>query len=240
MEKFNYIHGINPVIECIKANVHKIKIIYLLNKNNKKLLKLILENQIKYILKTKEELAQIKKGNQGVIAIIDAFKIYSLNELLKIESKLKRKFFVILDQIEDPHNFGAILRNCDLLNITGIIILNLRQVQLNATVAKVSAGAFNYVPVCVVNNLFNTIKKLKEESFWIYATTFSKNAEKFTNLEYNTNICLVLGNEAKGVSKKIIKTSDFNIYIPTFGNVDSFNVACASAILFYGISSLIK
>ena len=241
MEKLNYIYGINPVIETIKAKKYKIEVVYLFNTYNKILMLLLKQNNINYIIKSKEELNNIFSNNQGVIAKISNWETLSLKSLIQ-NAKLKSKvpFFVMLDQVEDPNNFGAIIRICDLFNVSGIIILNVRQSQMNSTVAKISSGAFNYVPLCVVNNLSNAIRVLKKELFWIYATSFSDKSEQFDNLKYDSPTVLILGNEGKGVSKKILTLSDFEIHIKTYGNVDSLNVSSASSILIYKISKELR
>ncbi len=243
MSKYNYVYGVNTVTECLKAGIYKISVIYLLNINNKRVLKLIRKKNIRYELKSKEELYKMfgTNNHQGVVAIISNWKTEQLPELVNsAKQKYPNPLFIILDQIEDPHNFGAIMRTCDLFNVAGIIILNIRQVQLNPVVAKVSTGAFNYVPVCVVNNLSNAIQYLKKNNFWIYTTTFSEKSVPFDSIKYNTGIVLVLGNEGDGISKRIITESDFEIHIPTDGHIDSLNVSTAAAILIYEISKQLK
>ncbi len=238
MIKQNYIYGANPVMECIKANTYKIDHIFLLNLNNQKLMNLINKYNIKYFIKQKNELDKLCETpkHQGVIAFISNWKTYSLEEIVK-KAKIKeaKPLFIILDQIEDPHNFGAIIRISDLFNVSGIIILSVRQSQLNPIVAKVSSGGFNYVSVCVVKNLTNAIKYLKDNGFWIYSTSFSEKSVPFDSLNYDTPTVLILGNENKGVSKRLLNESDYQIHIPTNGHIDSLNVSCATSILVYEI-----
>ena len=133
----------------------------------------------------------------------------------------------MLDGIVDPHNFGAILRCCDIFGVVGVIISKHNQVPLNGTVTKTSAGAINYVPVVAVSNLNNAIRMLKEAGFWIVSS--SGNAEtNYQDLKYDFPTVLVIGNEGDGVSQLVIKNSDYLVKIPMYGKVNSLNDSVAT------------
>ena len=145
-------------------------------------------------------------------------------------STFDKSIIVILDGINDPHNLGAILRCCDVFNVSGVLIPKHNQVPLTATVAKTSAGAINYVPVALVGNLNQTIEKLKEEGFWIVSTDGSATID-YQSLKYDFNVALVIGSEGQGVSRLVLKNSDYVVKIPQYGHVNSLNASVATGIL---------
>lgn len=242
MQEYIYIYGINPVVESLLNPAMKINKLYLLekNKNDDYYLKLAQERHIKVAFCYSDKMTALVKTNKHQNLVLEILKPqnYLLETLTQQSLQKKHPFLLVLDQISDPHNFGAILRTCDMFDVDGVIILDKRQVDINATVAKTSAGAFNYVPVCRVNNLTNAVEYLKKQCFWIYATNLSSEAQKVHELKYYTPVCLIVGNEGKGASPKLLKHSDFNLYIPTIGHLDSLNVSVASAILIYQIKML--
>ena len=136
----------------------------------------------------------------------------------------------MLDGINDTHNLGAILRSCYVFDVAGIIIGKHNQVPLNATVAKASAGAINYVPVCLVNNLNQAISRLKEEGYWIVSTDGS-GTSNYQDIKYDFKVVLVIGSEGMGVSKLVLKNSDYIVKIPQYGHVNSLNASVAAGIL---------
>ena len=138
-------------------------------------------------------------------------------------------------QLVLQHNFGAIIRTSEALGIDGIIIPNDRSVKVNSTVVKTSAGAIEYIPIIKVSNLTSTIKKLKENNFWIIGTDMQ--GEDYTNLDYNINICLVIGNEGKGMSKIITDNCDFIASIPMTGKINSLNASVSCGIVLSEIVS---
>ena len=145
-------------------------------------------------------------------------------------NKQEKPLIVILDGINDPHNLGAILRCGDVFNVTGVLIPKHNQVPLNATVAKTSAGAINYVPVALVGNLNQTIEKLKENGFWIVSTDGS-GSYNYQDLKYDFKVALVIGSEGQGVSRLVLNNSDYVVKIPQFGHVNSLNASVAAGIL---------
>ena len=173
--------------------------------------------------------------HQGIILEIDDVPTITLEEFF---SKIKEKenpIVVMLDHLEDPHNFGAIIRTSEALGIDGIIIPNDRSVGINATVVKTSAGAIHYMNIIRVPNLANTIEKLKKHQFWIIGTDM--NGTDYTKLDYNLPVCLVIGNEVHGMSKIIKDNCDFIATIPMTGKINSLNASVSCGILLSEIVS---
>lgn len=173
--------------------------------------------------------------HQGIILEIDDVPTITLEEFF---SKIKEKenpIVVMLDHLEDPHNFGAIIRTSEALGIDGIIIPNDRSVGINATVVKTSAGAIHYMNIIRVPNLANTIEKLKKHQFWIIGTDM--NGTDYTKLDYNLPVCLVIGNEGHGMSKIIKDNCDFIATIPMTGKINSLNASVSCGILLSEIVS---
>ena len=224
------IYGRNPVKEALRSK--RVKTIYLANGfSNNEVLSLIDENHINVTYKTVKELDSMTQGvHQGVAAIIRDYEYYSLESILDRANKQEKPLIVILDGINDPHNLGAILRCGDVFNVTGILIPKHNQVPLNATVAKTSAGAINYVPVALVGNLNQTIEKLKENGFWIVSTDGS-GSYNYQDLKYDFKVALVIGSEGQGVSRLVLNNSDYVVKIPQFGHVNSLNASVAAGIL---------
>ena len=157
-----------------------------------------------------------------------------LGEFPKSKIKLARKSeIVILDHILDPHNFGAIIRTAVAAGFNAIIIPNDRQVLVNSTVVKTSVGAVFDIDIVLVTNLNNTIKILKDNGFWIYGTVMS--GEDYREVDYNGKVCLIIGNEEKGMSKLVKESCDFLITIPISPKIDSLNASVAAGILIYEV-----
>lgn len=174
-------------------------------------------------------------SHQGFVITSDGIRSYSLEELLQsIPSNKKNPLIVILDGIEDPHNLGAIIRTCDAFSVDGIIMKKYGEVQLNSTVAKVSTGAINYVKVAVVTNLNQAIDKLKKNGYWVVSSDGSATSS-YLDVDYDSPIALVVGSEGFGISKLVLKNSDFIVKIPMTGHVNSLNASVATAILISGV-----
>lgn len=173
--------------------------------------------------------------HQGIILEVEEAKTYTLDELF---NKLKDKtnpLVVMLDHLEDPHNFGAIIRTCEALGIDAIIIPNDRSVGITGTVIKISAGAISYTTIVRVPNLANAIEKLKKNGFWIVGTDMK--GTDYTKLDYNMPTCLVIGNEGKGMSKIIKDNCDFIATIPMTGKINSLNASVSCGIILSHIVS---
>ena len=185
---------------------------------------------------TKERLDQLAetKKHQGVIAMAAAYGYSTVDEILaRAEEKGEPPFLVLLDNIEDPHNLGAIIRTANLAGAHGVIIPKRRAVGLTATVAKASAGAINYTPVAKVTNLTQTIKELKEKGIWFVCADMG--GTTMYDLDLKGPIGLVIGNEGEGVGKLVKENCDFIASIPMRGDIDSLNASVACGVLSFEI-----
>ena len=227
----NLIYGKNPVIEAINAK-KALKVFLVANFNDQKILALIKNNKVAVQTVSPNEMEKMANGgvHQGIAAELKPYQTVSLQEIVAKAKKKEKKIIVMLDGIEDPHNLGAILRSADVFEASGIVLPKHNSVSLNATVAKTSAGAINYVPVAVVNNLNQTIKELKEEGYWVVATDGSATIS-YSSLKYDFPVVIVIGSEGKGVSSLVLKNSDYIVKIPQFGHVNSLNASVAAGIL---------
>ena len=189
---------------------------------------------IKYV--TKERLDQLSETgkHQGVIAYAAAYEYAEVEDILKnAREKGEEPFIFLLDNIEDPHNLGAIIRTANLAGAHGVIIPKRRAVGLTATVAKTSAGALNYTPVAKVTNLAATIEELKKEGLWFVCADMG--GESMYRLNLKGPIGLVIGNEGEGVSRLVKEKCDYIASIPMKGDIDSLNASVAAGVLAYEI-----
>lgn len=184
----------------------------------------------------KERLDQMSETgkHQGVIAYIAAYEYASVEDILKkAEDKGEQPFVIILDDIEDPHNLGAIIRTANLAGAHGVIIPKHRASGLTATVVKASAGAINYTPVAKVTNISKTIEELKKKGLWFVCADMD--GTTMYDLDLKGPIGLVIGNEGKGVSRLVKEKCDFIAKVPMFGDIDSLNASVAAGVLAYEI-----
>ena len=223
-----YIYGKNVAREKINSG-EKINKIFLADKfNDRELMNLIKEKKIKYnIVPNKYLDSKVDGLHQGIILEVDDVETYDLNYLNKF--KKDKPILVMLDHLEDPHNFGAIIRTCEALGIDGIIIPNDRNVGVNATVVKTSAGAIYNMPIIRVANLGATMKKLKDMGYWLVGTDMD--GENYTQIDYNMPVCLVIGNEGKGMGKVIRDNCDYIAKIPMIGKINSLNASVSCGIV---------
>ncbi|MCI8489763.1 MAG: 23S rRNA (guanosine(2251)-2'-O)-methyltransferase RlmB [Lachnospiraceae bacterium] len=185
---------------------------------------------------TKERLDQLSatKKHQGVIAAAAAYGYVSVEEILqRAKEKGEPPFLLLLDNIEDPHNLGAVIRTANLAGAHGVIIPKRRAAGLTATAAKASAGAVNYTPVAKVTNLTSTIKELKKEGIWFVCGDMG--GTRMYDLDLKGPIGLVIGSEGEGVSKLVKENCDFIASIPMKGDIDSLNASVAAGVLAYEI-----
>ena len=185
---------------------------------------------------SKERLDQMSESgkHQGVIGYMSAYEYSTVEDILNnARDKGESPFIVLLDDIEDPHNLGAIIRTANLAGAHGVIIPKHRAAGLTATAVKASAGAINHTPVAKVTNISKTIEKLKDEGMWFVCADMD--GETMYNLNLTGSIGLVIGNEGKGVSRLVKEKCDFVAKIPMFGDIDSLNASVAAGVLAYEI-----
>ena len=227
----NLIYGINTVLHAIDAK--QVRFVYLQKeKKSPELLNLFATNKISFKIVERQVLNKLanNENHQGIVAEVIGYSTLKLEELLNKVKDHQKSILLMLDGIEDPHNLGAILRVADAFGVDGVIFKNSHQVGLNATVAKVSTGAINYVDCVSVANLSSAIKILKENGYWIYASDASAK-DSYSMIKYSDKCCLIVGSEGFGISRLVKENSDVLLKIPMRGHVNSLNASTAAAIL---------
>ncbi len=189
---------------------------------------------INYVSKERLDQLSETRAHQGVIAQVAAYEYSTVEDILaKAEEKGEPPFLILLDNVEDPHNLGAIIRTANLAGAHGVIIPKRRAVGLTSTVAKTSAGAINYTPVAKVTNLVRTMEELKEKGIWFVCADMGGEVMYRQNL--TGPIGLVIGNEGNGVSRLVKEKCDFTTAIPMNGDIDSLNASVAAGVLAFEI-----
>ena len=232
-----YIYGKNVAKEKLQSN-DKINKAYVSKrfKDNEILDQLFKRNIRVNFVDNKVLDSKVDGLHQGIILDIDEFKTYELNEFLDdLKTNNNYHTLVMLDHLEDPHNFGAIIRTSEALGVEGIIIPNDRSVSITSTVVKTSAGAIENIKIIKVPNLTATISKLKEKNYWIVGTDMK--GQNYREIDYNMNVCLVIGNEGKGMSKIVRDNCDFIASIPMTGKINSLNASVSCGIILSQIVS---
>lgn len=216
------VYGRNVLKELDKKKIRKIYV------SAQELIPYLKTEKLKYDLVPKQRLDKMVKGNhQGIVIDIYGYEYYGMDDI-------DSNFVVILDHLEDPHNFGAIIRTCECAGITNIIIPKDRSVTVNETVVKVSVGAIEHVKIIMVSNLVNAINKLKEMNYFVYAADMG--GENYQTITYPVKKALIIGNEGKGISRIVEENSDFIVSIPMKGSINSLNASTSAGILIYGMS----
>lgn len=255
----NIIIGRKPVLEALNSN-EEIEQVYLLFGQQGNIINAIRVAAKKRGIKCNQiPLERFRtytpdKNSQGVIALKQDFKFSSLEEIIEStfpEDKKDQKalslgesakgglgeafpLVLILDEIQDPHNVGAILRSAECSGVNGVIITKHYSATITSTVTKTSAGATEHIKICQVNNLSQTIDELKAKGFWIVGSSL-ENAKNYTEVDYKVPIALVVGNEEKGIRKLTANKCDFLVKIPMKGKIQSLNVSVATGILLFEI-----
>lgn len=192
------------------------------------------DTMVKFVKKERLDQMSETGKHQGVIAMTAAYTYAEVDDILEAARKKgEPPFILLLDNIEDPHNLGAIIRTANLAGAHGVIIPKNRAVGLTATVARTSAGALNYTPVAKVTNLARTIEELKKQGMWFVCADMG--GTQMYDLDLKGSIGLVIGNEGEGVSKLVREKCDFIASIPMHGDIDSLNASVAAGVLAYEI-----
>lgn len=224
------VYGRKIAIELLKSKQNMKKVILQENFSDKEINSLLEKSKFKAEIKSKREMDHLCNGNhQGIIVDIADYKYKSMTDITDQDS-----FIVILDHLEDPHNLGAIIRTSEAAGVDAIIIPKDRQVQVNSTVMKTSAGALTNMEVISVSNIVNAMEKLKKMGFWIVGTALEDSID-YRDIDYQGKIALVIGNEGKGISGIVRKSCDFVAKIPMYGEINSLNASVASAIMIYEV-----
>ncbi|PWA12971.1 23S rRNA (guanosine(2251)-2'-O)-methyltransferase RlmB [Pueribacillus theae] len=234
------IMGRNPVLEALRSNreINKLWV----NEGSRggqmnELIELAKKNGVLIQFVPKQKLDRlVNQGNhQGVVASIAAYNYAGMDELFqRAEALNEAPFFLLLDEIEDPHNLGSILRTAECVGVHGIIIPKRRSVGLTAAVAKASTGAIEHVPVVRVGNLAQTMDELKERGLWFVGAD-AKGKQDFREADYDMPVGLVIGSEGKGIGRLIKQKCDFLVRLPMKGKVTSLNASVAAGVLMYEV-----
>ena len=222
------VYGKNVSMEYLDGNKKIYKAYIQKNFSDQELLNKLNNKHIK--LQYLDKFNMDKKVNglhQGIILDVEDYEYATIDDIVNGEDNL----IVMLDHVEDPHNFGAIIRSCEAAGVNGIIIPSDRSVEVNSTVIKTSVGTTEKVKIVKVINLANTIRYLKENGYWIFGTDM--NGEDYKTLDYAGKTCIICGNEGKGMSKIIKDNCDFIASIPMYGEVNSLNASVATAIIIF-------
>lgn len=233
----NYVFGRNNVLELLQNESREINKIILMKgmKENTKISQIIdiaRRRSIVFQFLPKEKFIQFDEyTHQGVIAYVSPIKYVDIDTFLKKEKQYKK--VIITDGVEDPHNFGSIIRTAVCAGFDAVIFPSRRNAQVNSTVEKSSQGAVNHIDMIMVNSLQAVINELKNNDFWIIATDIGAK-DNYYDIDYcNMNFAIVMGSEKDGISATVLKQADFRVKIPILNNFDSLNVANAASIVIY-------
>lgn len=223
------VYGKNVLNEVL-SNPKKVKKLYITsNMKDERIMKSIRENKIQFESVSKEAMDRMVKGNhQGIMAIIDDYT-YTDYKTMYNDSLV-----VMLDHLEDPHNFGAIIRTCEASGVDYILIPKNRSVRVNSTVMKTSVGALDNVKIVEVTNINATIKTLKKLGIWIVGTDM-ENSISYNKIDYTVPVALIIGSEGFGISNLVSKNCDFIASIPMYGKINSLNASVAAGIMIYEV-----
>lgn len=231
-----YIYGRNSVKIHLENNNSSEELLLQIGFKDQEILKLI-KPDLKVSYVSKETLDKLTNFgvHQGIVALVKDYQTIGLNELIKKASKVKNPILVLLDGIEDPQNFGAILRTAEAAGVSGVIIGEHRSAPLSAVTAKASAGAIEFVNISRVVNLTRALQELKKLGYWIVGTALDESAVDYQKIDYNSPIVLVIGAEGKGISRLVLEQCDYKAKIPMFGKINSLNASVATAVMLYQI-----
>jgi len=222
------VYGKNVALEYLESNKKIDKAFIQNNFNDFDVINKLKRRNIKIVTLNKFEMDKKVSGlHQGIILNVEDYKYADIYDIISDEDGL----IVMLDHIEDPHNFGAIIRSCEAAGVDGIIIPTDRSVDVNATVIKTSVGTTEKMKIARVTNLNSTIKLLKDKGYWIFGTDMD--GTDYTKLDYKGKTCIICGNEGSGMSKLTKENCDFIASIPMKGEVNSLNASVATAIIVF-------
>ena len=223
-----YVYGKNAVKEYLKNN-KKIYKAFIWNEfSDKNIISDIQKRDISIKYLQKRQLDELAKGlHQGVILEVPDYGYSKIKDIIAENDEL----IVILDHLEDPHNFGAIIRTCEAAGVKSIIIPKDRSVQVNETVIKVSTGAVNNIKICQVTNLVTAMKELKQHGFWFIGTDMD--GTDYNDIDYSGKIGIIIGSEGFGMSRLVKEECDFIASLPMYGSINSLNASVAAGIIIY-------
>ncbi|MCI7332569.1 MAG: 23S rRNA (guanosine(2251)-2'-O)-methyltransferase RlmB [Mollicutes bacterium] len=226
------VYGRNVVNEILNGKTKIYKVFLDNNYKDEDILNKIDKRGLKKFHVDKSKLDKMcgNSTNQGIAMDIEEFNYYDIKT---IENDDKSNFVVMLDSIEDPHNFGAIIRTCECAGVDYIIIPKNRSVSVNSTVYKTSSGALSNMKIVEVANLHNTIKKLKDLGFWVYGS--DAKGKDYRSIDFGGKTCLIIGSEGHGLKQIVSNSCDEIISLPMKGKINSLNASVAAGIFIYEI-----
>ena len=236
-EKSNIIVGRNPVTEALKSGGGGVKLMISTEDGSmKKILALAKERRIPIMKVEKSALDRLAPGqaHQGVCAYVSAYAYAELEDIFRIaEERGEDPFIIVLDNLEDPHNLGAIMRTAECAGAHGIIIPKRRACGLTEVVAKASAGAIEYMPCVKVTNIAQTIEELKERGIWVAACDMG--GQEYYKADLKGKLAVVIGSEGFGISRLVREKCDFVVSMPMVGRITSLNASNAAAVIIYEV-----
>lgn len=239
MENSNIICGRNPVLEALRSGREIDRLLVAHGTGGGSVTAIIAKCRAKGILI--KEISPQKldyycggANHQGVAVMVASQEYATVEDMFALaETRGEKPFLIICDEIEDPHNLGAIIRTAEATGVHGVIIPERRSASLNATVAKAACGALEYVPVARVTNIANTIDALKQRGVWVFGADMD--GDDYTRTDFDTPCALVIGNEGKGIGALTAKKCDAVISLPMCGKINSLNASVAAGILMYEV-----
>ncbi|HEY6191051.1 MAG TPA: 23S rRNA (guanosine(2251)-2'-O)-methyltransferase RlmB [Bacteroidota bacterium] len=232
------IAGRNPVIEALKAGTIIEKIVILAGVKGEaieKIKAMAKRDRVPCMEVGKQKFRELVSDTttQGVVAVVGTKEYVEVDDILKAASgRNEPPFVLLLDEIEDPQNLGALIRTAECAGVHGVIIPKHHSAEVNTTVAKTSAGASEHLPVAKVVNVANTIDELKEKGVWVVGTD-SEAPKIYTEVDYSGPIAIVIGNEGRGIRHLVKEKCDFLVKIPVYGKIESLNASVAGALVMY-------
>ena len=238
MEKNTEIYGIRAVIEAINSSKDIDKVFIQTGLKGKligQLESLIRKNKINFSYVPTQKLDRLsKKNHQGVIARIAPIKFYTIDRFSEVIEKSKNPFILILDQINDVRNFGAIIRTAEISGVDGIIIQNSSSAPVNSDTIKTSAGAIFNIPICKVNHIKDAIYHLQSMNISIISAS-EKSEKNIYDVDLKGPLAIIMGSEHKGINKSVINLSNESVKLPMYGKIESLNVSVACGIFLYEV-----
>ena len=238
MEKSTEIYGIRAVIEAINSSKDVDKVFIQTGLKGKligQLESLIRKNKINFSYVPTQKLDRLsKKNHQGVIARIAPIKFYTIDRFSEVIEKSKNPFILILDQINDVRNFGAIIRTAEISGVDGIIIQNSSSAPVNSDTIKTSAGAIFNIPICKVNHIKDAIYHLQSMNISIISAS-EKSEKNIYDVDLKGPLAIIMGSEQKGINKSVINLSNESVKLPMYGKIESLNVSVACGIFLYEV-----
>lgn len=232
------LYGVHPVEEAVRSGSRLLEQVSVAKERRderlEKLVALCRTSGVRVNLQPRDQLTRMAKtdAHQGVIAVVRERRFLAIEDLLGAKVEGANQFFLALDGVEDPHNFGALLRTADAAGVDGVIVPERRSAPVSATVAKTSAGASEHVRIARVTNMVRTLEQMKQRNVWVLGLD-ERGGQDYTDYDFHADCVLVLGSEGSGLHELVKKTCDFLLRIPMKGKVSSLNVSVAGAVVMY-------